>query len=158
MTVHNPTSTMSEDSVTGQPVADKSHNGAKFVSDGVSGAIKSRKLVPSTTHPGIDIAGANTNARTWTIAENVRKVIVTATGIAATANNEFVDIVMDTNGTIAKAFLEAGHTAHTVGESFMAMRIPMGAPFELPIAPINSPYTRIDVLPSVACNILVEAY
>lgn len=149
------------DALTNENADQKGNYGAASVGDGVAGFLKSRRLTLAATHPGVDVAGANTNARTWTAAENARKVIVLATyvGAAVTTTDDYVDLVLDApNGTVAKAFLDATPTAHAVDEAFLTIRIPVGVRVELPIAPLGSPYLRIDARPTVAMNLLVEAY
>lgn len=138
-------------------------DGAKHVSDGVSGALRSR-LIPAAavTHPGADTGTTNTNARTFTEAEGVRKVYITATPTTPTAGvndyvNDFCDVVLDApNGATEKVFLDEAGTGDSLSLAVVKLRVPLGIRTELPIS--TSAIRRVGVKPSVACSVLIEGY
>lgn len=138
-------------------------DGAAIVSDGISGPLKSR-LMPAAAvnHPGPDVAGANTNARTFSEAENVRKVYITATPTTPTAGvndyiDDFCDVVLDApNGATEKVFLDATGSGNLVDTAIVKIRIPLGVRMELPIS--TAAIRRVGVKPSVVCAVLIEGY
>ncbi len=136
----------------------RSTGGALHVTDGVVGFLKTRYMSVVLVHPGADVAGANTNASTFTEAEDARKIFatITSTGTAST-KDDYCTLVLDApNGIFEKVFLDAANAGDLVDERFITIRIPYGIRTELPIS--ETAIRRVGAKPTVVGLLTLEAY
>lgn len=110
--------------------------------DGPTGPAHNRNIAAAAvTHPGTDA----TNTETWTIAENIKQLLVRATvntPAAVTSGDAFIAVINAPTASIAKAWLEdvgAGLGQDVVYET--------GYFGEVLDIRRTTPITRIDVLP-----------
>ena len=134
------------------------------VSDGVTGALFTKVLpLVQVTHPGTDtwVSGAdntNTNGRTFTSTQNIRKLTIFVTPATAFTGNEGTDeyilVVVDAgNGALAKDIFSETLT-DTVSDTHAYYKIPFNTRVELPISELA--ITRVDLQPTVVAHATVE--
>ena len=131
-------------------------DGSVGVRTGAYGISHNRDMpAAQLSHSGADVAGVNTNARTWTEADGVKSVEIYPTAALATVD-DYCLVVMDApNGTIEKSFLDAVSAANAVDEEFLYFKVPINEKTALPAA--AGALRRVGVKPTIICHIALEA-